>query len=93
MRRSIPFLVGLFAGAVLAAASARADGSAVPDLDFATAAWPILSADQREIVDLVAQGETEERFAALPEARKQALRGAALRQLGFNRKALERTAI
>lgn len=61
----------------------------LPDHVLAEIAWPDLSEQQRALVELVARdlhragqsaGGT---FDALPEARKTALRGAAMRQLGI----------
>ena len=78
----------LFCGAVLSLASARA-GEPMPDHTLGAAAWPGLPADERVLVDAVARevwaetGEARSRYEGLPEARKAALRGTAMRRLGL----------
>ena len=67
--------------------------------DLARASWPILSPAQKRLVDLLAEAAFEEelsptqrariggtpsaRFTSLPEWRKTAFRGMAIKQLGF----------
>ena len=88
MRRTLLIVVGLFAGALLSVASARAAGP-VEDRQLADAAWPTLSAEQKALVELVAEdrfnavrGGNRHRYEALPRALKATYRGQALPSLG-----------
>lgn len=85
-------VLALFGGAVLSVASARAQdpsGNAVPDHALGAAAWPGLPADERAMIEAVARevwaetGAPRARYEALPEPRKAALRGTAMRRLGL----------
>ena len=63
---------------------------AVPDHALGAAAWPGLPSGDRVIVEAVARsvwvetGGAPARYDRLPEARKAALRGAALKRLGLD---------
>ena len=90
-RRPVPAVLPvalLFCGAVLSVASARAQ-EAVPDHALGAAAWPGLPAGEQEMIEAVARevwaetGGERARYDGLPELRKAALRGAAMRQLGL----------
>lgn len=84
----------LFCGAVLSVSSARA-GDAVPDHTLGAVAWPGLPAEERVMVDAVARevwaetGAARARYDRLPEARKAALRGTAMRRLGLKPRDIE----
>lgn len=88
-------LLALFCGAVLSVASARAQ-EAVPDHALGAAAWPGLPAEEQAMVDAVARevwaetGAARARYEGLPEARKAALRGTAMRRLGLEPRDLVR---
>lgn len=62
---------------------------AVPDHALGAAAWPGLPADEQAMVDAVARevwaetGAARLRYDSLPEPRKAALRGTAMRRLGL----------
>ena len=90
-RRPLPAVLPvalLFCGAVLSLASARA-GEPVADHALGAAAWPGLPAEERVLVEAVARevwaetGEARRHYDGLPEARKAALRGTAMRRLGL----------
>ena len=90
-RRPVPAVLPvalLFCGAVLSAASARAQ-DAVPDHALGAAAWPGLPEGEREMIEAVARevwaeaGGERARYDGLPEPRKAALRDTAMRRLGL----------
>lgn len=102
----IPLVIGLFAGAFLAATSARAEppaSSAAPsrvsgpspaaDVMLAGIAWRVMTEDQKVLVELVARdaaAEAGERWDAASDRRRAALRGYAMRLLGVDDRALRR---
>ena len=94
-RTAILALLALFVGAVLSLASARAQ-DAVPDHTLGAAAWPGLPAEERAMIEAVARevwaetGAPRARYEALPEPRKAALRGTAMRRLGLRPRDLSR---
>ncbi len=95
MRRTYPFYLGLACGLLLTAAAAHAEP--LPDTDLASLAWPSLSAQERALVEVVAAETYEQhergwkpRYDALPEPRKAALRGGAMRRLGYDAEAARR---
>ncbi len=103
----LPFLIGLFAGAFLSAASARAQAeepgvlalapSPAADAMLGKMAWKVMSEEQRRFVELVARDAARslegEAFEALPDRRKAALRGYAMRALGVDDAAIRRGVI
>ena len=82
-----PALAVLAAFAVLTGIAQAQD--AVPDHALGAAAWPGLPADERAMIEAVARevwaetGAPRARYEALPEPRKAALRGTAMRRLGL----------
>ena len=90
---ALPVLV--FLAAVLSLASARAEGP-LPDHALGAAAWPGLPADEQAMIEAVARevwaeaGGERARYDRLPEARKAALRGTAMRRLGLEAEDLGR---
>ena len=81
-------LVLLLACGALSLASARAQ-DAVPDHALGAAAWPGLPQAEQAMIEAVARevwaegGHAPARYDRLPEARKAALRGTAMRRLGL----------
>lgn len=97
MRRTLLVLVGLFAGALLSVASARAEPmpTRAGDAELAAAAWPTLTPDEQALVELLAKDSLKAtrpaaRWDALSLPAKAALRGEAMRRLGLTPRAAAR---
>lgn len=101
VRRAVPLLIGLFAGAFLSAVSARAQAgepsvapSPAADAVLGEVAWRLMTDDQKELVALVARDAARAldgaAFESLTEPRQAALRGYAMRVLGVDDRALRR---